>query len=31
VVVMFNGNRLPPRKPIRTFEASLETPVMSDN
>ena len=30
VVVTFNGDRLPPRKPIRTFEASLETPVADD-
>src|SRR5947209_6198096 len=27
VVVTFNGDRLLPRKPVRTFEASLETPV----
>ncbi len=27
IVVTFNGNRLLPRKPLRTFEASLETLV----
>jgi len=31
VVVTFNGVRLLPRKPIRTFEASLETLVADDN
>jgi hypothetical protein len=30
VVVTFNGDRLLPRKPIRTFEVSLETPVADD-
>jgi hypothetical protein len=30
VVVTFNGDRLLPRKPIRTFEASLETLVADD-
>jgi hypothetical protein len=30
VVVTFNGDRLIPRKPIRTFEASLETPVADE-
>src|ERR1700722_11534592 len=30
VVVMFNGDRLLPRKPLRTMEASLETPVADD-
>ena len=30
IVVTFNGDRLLPRKPIRTFEASLETPVADD-
>ena len=30
VVVTFNGDRLLPRKPLRTFEASLETPVADD-
>src|SRR5271156_4409238 len=28
--VTFNGDRLLPRKPLRTFEASLETPVADD-
>jgi hypothetical protein len=31
VVVTFNGDRLLPRKPLRTVEASLETPVADDN
>jgi hypothetical protein len=31
VVVTFNGNRLLPRKPLHTLEASLETPVADDN
>ena len=30
VVVTFNGDRLLPRKPLRTFEASLETLVADD-
>jgi hypothetical protein len=30
IVVTFNGDRLLPRKPIRTFEASLETLVADD-
>lgn len=30
VIVTFNGNRLVPRKPLRTFEASLETLVADD-
>jgi hypothetical protein len=30
VVVTFNGDRLMPRKPIRTFEASLETLVADE-
>jgi hypothetical protein len=30
VAVTFNGERLLPRKPIRTFEASLETPVADE-
>jgi len=30
VVVSFNGERLLPRQPLRTFEASLETPVADD-
>ncbi len=30
VTVMFNGDRLLPRKPIRTFEASLETLVADE-
>ncbi len=30
VAVTFNGDRLFPRKPIRTFEASLETPVADE-
>jgi hypothetical protein len=28
--VTFNGDRLLPRKPLRTFEASLETPIADD-
>ena len=28
--VTFNGDRLLPRKPSRTFEASLETPIADD-
>ena len=31
VVVTFNGDRLLPRVPIRTFETSLETPVADEN
>src|SRR5207249_362135 len=31
VAVTFNGDRLLPRKPIRTFEASLETPVADED
>src|ERR1700730_5296014 len=31
VVVTFNGDRLRPRKPLQTFEASLETLVTDDN
>lgn len=30
IVVTFNGDRLLPRKPLRTFEASLETLVADD-
>lgn len=30
VTVTFNGGRLPPRTPVRTFEASLETLVADD-
>ncbi len=30
VVVTFNGDRLLPRKPVRTFEVSLETPVADE-
>ncbi len=30
VVVTFNGDRLLPRKPLRTFDASLETPVADE-
>ena len=30
IVVTFNGDRLMPRKPLRTFEASLETLVADD-
>jgi hypothetical protein len=30
VVVTFNGDRLLPRTPLRTFEAGLETPVADD-
>jgi hypothetical protein len=30
IVVSFNGDRLLPRKPLRTFEASLETLVADD-
>lgn len=30
VIVTFNGDKLLSRKPIRTFEASLETPVADD-
>jgi hypothetical protein len=30
VIVTFNGDRLLPRKPLRTFEASLETLVADD-
>ena len=30
IVVTFNGDRLLPRKPVRTFEASLETLVADD-
>jgi hypothetical protein len=30
IIVTFNGDRLLPRKPIRTFEASLETLVADD-
>ena len=30
IVVTFNGDRLIPRKPLRTFEASLETLVADD-
>jgi hypothetical protein len=30
VTVTFNGDRLLPRKPVRTFEASLETPVADE-
>ena len=30
VAVMFNGDRLLPRKPLRTFDASLETVVADD-
>lgn len=31
VAVTFNGDRLLPRKPVRTFEASLETPVADES
>jgi len=31
VVVTFNGERLLPRKPLRTFEVSLETPVADEH
>jgi hypothetical protein len=30
IVVTFNGDRLQPREPLRTFEVSLETPVADD-
>jgi hypothetical protein len=30
VAVTFNGDRLLPRQPVRTFEASLETPVADE-
>src|SRR5437763_9452233 len=30
VVVTFNGDRLLPRRPVRTFEVSLETPVADE-
>jgi hypothetical protein len=30
IVVTFNGNRLLPRKPVRTFTASLETQIADD-
>lgn len=30
VAVIFNGDRLLPRKPLRTFEVSLDTPVADD-
>jgi hypothetical protein len=30
IVVTFNGDRLLARKPLRTFEASLETPAADD-